>query len=88
MQEIDCLERNRDEIFFRRRQLAKTIASITSLAGYVIVGVLVGMYLDNRFFNNNGIAVIIGFIVGIIGITINVIRLVILSRDTQKDKET
>ncbi|MDF9867352.1 F0F1-type ATP synthase assembly protein I [Bacilli bacterium PM5-3] len=61
--------------------LRQTISSLTSISGYMIGSILIGMYLDNKFFNNNGLAVIVALIIGILLVVINVIKLVILSRD-------
>jgi len=65
----------------KQRSLVRAISTVSTIGGYIIGSVLIGMYLDNKFFNNNGIAIIIACVIGIIGVVYNVIKLVILSRD-------
>lgn len=74
---IDYLEpnnKNRDKI------IRQTISSLTSISGYIVGSIVIGMYIDKKFFNN-GISVVIAAIIGIILVVINVIKLVILSRE-------
>ncbi len=77
MQEIVCLERNKKKTNYTIRQ---TIASLTSIGGYMVGSILIGMYIDKKFFNN-GISVIVAAIIGIILVVANIIKLVIISRD-------
>jgi len=52
------------------------ISTLTSLGGYMIVCVIIGMYLDQRFFHNNGIVVIVSVLVGIFFVILGLIRMV------------
>jgi F0F1-type ATP synthase assembly protein I len=65
----------------KQGMILKTIASITAIGGYIVGSILIGMYLDVQFFHNNGIAVIVCALVGILGALANIIKLVILTRD-------
>lgn len=77
MQEIDYLEQNKKKKLNARR----LISSLTSLSGYMVGAVLIGMYIDDKFFNKNGISVIVAVLVAILAMAIKVIRLVIDSRE-------
>lgn len=77
MQEIDCLEPNDKK---RRNMIRQTISSLTSISGYIVGSIIIGIYLDNKFFHN-GISVVIAAIIGIILVVLNVIKLVIITRD-------
>ena len=61
--------------------IKQTISSLTSISGYIIGSVLIGMYIDQKFFNSNGISIIVAVLIGILAVVINFVRLVILSRD-------
>lgn len=65
----------------KRRKLNRATSSISSLAGYVLGSILIGLYLDDKFFNNSGIAVVISSILGIVMAFISIIRVVVLSSD-------
>jgi F0F1-type ATP synthase assembly protein I len=63
---IDYLEpnnKNRDKI------IRQTISSLTSISGYIVGSIVIGMYIDKKFFNN-GISVVIAAIIGIILVTV------------------
>lgn len=74
---IDYLEPNNKN---RNKIIRQTISSLTSISGYIVGSIVIGMYIDKKFFNN-GISVVIAAIIGIILVVINVIKLVILSRE-------
>ncbi|WP_423363666.1 hypothetical protein [Mycoplasma sp. P36-A1] len=57
------------------------VSTLSSLGGYMAASVLIGMYLDDKFFNNNGIAVIVTVLLGILFVILGLIRLVVISRD-------
>lgn len=78
MLEIVCLEPSRKS----KRALKQTVGTLTSLGGYMLGSILIGMYIDEKFFNSNGISVVVAAIIGIIMVVASIIRLVILSRDT------
>lgn len=78
MQEIDYLEPNKKRS--NNYSIRQIISSLTSIGGYMIGSVLIGMYIDKKFFNN-GVSVIIAAIIGIILVVVNIVRLVIISRD-------
>jgi F0F1-type ATP synthase assembly protein I len=59
----------------------KTIASITSIGGYIVGSILIGMYLDAKYFNHTGTAVIVCTLIGILGAILNIVKLVILTRE-------
>lgn len=76
MLEIVCLEQNKNIKVSTR----KAIATFTSLGGYMAAAILIGMYLDDKYFNSNGISVIVAAIFGIFMIFLNIFKLVIDSR--------
>lgn len=78
MQETVCLEPNKK----RKRALKQTVGTLTSLGGYMLGTILIGMYVDEKFFNSNGISVVVAAIIGIIMVVGSIVRLVMLSRDT------
>lgn len=61
MQEIVFLELSR-----------RLVSIMMSLVGYIAMGFIVGSYIDNKFFNN-GVAIILGIIGGIILVTLEFI---------------
>lgn len=77
MQEIDYLEQNKK----KQMTIKRAIATISSIGGYMVGAILIGIYLDGKFFHNTGISVIIAALIGILGVGLSVVRLVINSRD-------
>ncbi len=79
MQEIVCLEPN------RRKQMTikRTVSSVTSMSGTLVGSILIGMYLDHKFFNNTGTSVIVATVIGILLVVASVVKLVIISRDNK-----
>ncbi|MDL2211321.1 hypothetical protein LJB88_00380 [Erysipelotrichaceae bacterium OttesenSCG-928-M19] len=65
----------------KKLTISRVVESMASLSGYMIGSILIGMYIDNKFFNNNGISVVVAALIGIIMVGINIVKLVIVSRD-------
>jgi len=59
------------------------ISTLTSLGGYILAFILLGMFLDNKFFGGNGIAVIVSVMVGILFVILGLIRMVKDSNDSE-----
>lgn len=70
MQEIVFLEQSR-----------KVLASFFSLSGYVVGATVLGMILDNKFFNNGGLCVVISFLIGLALFIISFVRVVFNNED-------
>lgn len=73
------MEQNNNE---RKKSFAliQAVQTITSIAGYIVGSVLIGIYLDKKFFNN-GISVIVMLLFGTMLAFYHIIRLVIVSSD-------
>jgi len=67
----------------KKDETRQIIATFSSLGGYIFAFLLLGVWLDRRFFNNDGKAVVISVLVGIIFVVIGVIRLVKSSSDSE-----
>lgn len=83
MQEIVYLEPNKKREIQNKKTNKQIISTLTSLGGYMVATVLIGMYLDYKFFNQNGIAVVVAALIGILFVVLGLIRLVVISRDTE-----
>jgi F0F1-type ATP synthase assembly protein I len=74
---IDYLEQNKSKSINRQ-----IISTLTSLGGYIIIFVGIGMFLDKKFFKNSGIVVIVSVMLGILFVVVGIIRLVMNSNDS------
>lgn len=83
MQEIVYLEPNKKREIQNKETNKQIISTLTSLGGYMVATVLIGMFLDYKFFNQNGIAVVVAALIGILFVVLGLIRLVVISRDTE-----
>lgn len=79
MLEIVCLGQNKQQLAQRR-----ALQSLISIGGYLVSVVLIGIYLDQKFFHN-GISVIVMFLLGIISSLIHILRLVMTSNDYKEN---
>jgi F0F1-type ATP synthase assembly protein I len=80
MPEIVCLEQNKKE---RNISTKKAIEAVASIGGYIGGSVIIGIYLDDKFFNHSGIVVIVSLLIGILFVILAIVRLVILTRDSK-----
>jgi F0F1-type ATP synthase assembly protein I len=79
MLEIVCLGLNKEQ-----RVQRKALQSLISIGGYLFSVVLIGIYLDQKFFHN-GISVIVMFLLGIMSSFIHILRLVMTSNDYKEN---
>ena len=64
-----------------RKARAMVISSLVNISGCIIGSVLIGMILDEFIFNNNGLSIVISFLVGLLAVVYNFIRLLVLTRE-------
>lgn len=79
MPEIVCLAQNKQQATQR-----KAVRALTSIGGYMVTSILIGIYLDQTFFHN-GISVIVMLFLGIIGSFSHILRLVMISNDHKEN---
>lgn len=79
MLETVCLGLSKEQIAQRR-----AVQSLVSIGGYLVSAVLIGIYLDQKFFHN-GISVIVMLLMAIISSFIHILRLVMTNNDYKED---
>ncbi|MEG0686601.1 MAG: hypothetical protein RR425_04885, partial [Erysipelotrichales bacterium] len=50
----------------RARNLRKAVGSASAFFGYVAGSIIIGIYLDQKFFNKTGTAVVVSAVIGIV----------------------
>lgn len=79
MPETVCLGLNKEQVVQRR-----ALRAITSIGGYLVTTILVGIYLDQKFFHN-GISVVVMLLLGIMSSFIHILRLVMTNNDYKEN---